>query len=109
MIHNIAEELAVNNSVVGTYQKLVKKCTNSTVWGIMNPWNKRQIKNLQNCVRAKKCISRDDIYNFYAMATEFYHFFWQIDCCNVPYVPGIGPWIACDKYDHWCLQSVKVF
>ena len=45
----------------------------------MNPRNKRQIKNLQNCVRAKKCISGEDIYNLHAMATEFNHFFWQID------------------------------
>ena len=79
MLHNIAEELAVNNSVVGTYQKLVKKCTNSKEQGVMNPRNKIQIKNLKNYIRAKKCISRDDIYNLYAMATKFDNFFWQID------------------------------
>ena len=26
-------------------------------------------------------------------------------CCNVPDVPGIGPWITCDKCDHWYLQK----
>ena len=45
----------------------------------MNQRNNRQIKNLQNCVRAKKHISRDDIYNLYVTATEFDHFSWQID------------------------------
>ena len=28
-------------------------------------------------------------------------------CCNVPDVQGIGPWIACDKCDHWYLQKCE--
>ena len=73
------EEWAVNNSVIGTYQKFVKKCTHSNVQGVMNPRNIRQTLNLQNHIGAKKCISRGDTYNIYAMTTQFDNFFWQID------------------------------
>ena len=54
VLYNIAEELAVNNSVVGTYRKLVKKCTNSKEQGVMNQGNPRQIKNLQNYIKSKE-------------------------------------------------------
>ena len=37
------------------------------------------MKNLQSNMQAKKHISRDDINNLCAMATEFENFFWQTD------------------------------
>ena len=45
----------------------------------MNPRNREQIKNAQKQIKAKQCISRDDIYNLYVLALELDDFIWQID------------------------------
>ena len=45
----------------------------------MNPRNQQQVKNVQKQIRAKQRISRDDIYNLYALAIELDSFIWQID------------------------------
>ena len=28
-------------------------------------------------------------------------------CCYVPQLPGLGPWIACDKCNTWYLQECE--
>ena len=79
VLQKMAAELNANNSVTGTYRKLVKECTDSKLQGVTNPRNRKQIIILQNKIKTKQQIRRDDIYNLCALAVEFDDFFWEID------------------------------
>ena len=70
VIKKINDNLSTGCSVSCTYTKLVRECSESDVQGVLNPRNREQVKNLQKQINAKKCISRDDMYNWYALALE---------------------------------------
>ena len=80
VMKEISENLISFNSVSSTYSKLISKHNEPKTRGVMNPINRQQVKNVQKKqLRAKQRISRDDLYNLYALAIELDNFIWQID------------------------------
>ena len=79
VMNEINNKLTSGSSVSSTYTSLVKECNEPKSQGVLNPRNREQVRNAQKQILAKQQISRDDIYNLYALALEIDDFIWQID------------------------------
>ena len=79
VLKEINKQLKSDSSVTSIYTNLVRECNQSDVQGVLNPRNREQVRNAQKQIIARQQISRDDIYNLYALALELDDFIWQID------------------------------
>ena len=79
VLKEINEQLKSGSSVTSTYTNLVRECNQSNVQGVLNPRNRKQVRNAQKQIKARQQRSRDDIYNLFALALELDDFIWQTD------------------------------
>ena len=68
VLKEINKQLKSCSSVSSTYTNFVRECNQSNVQGVLNPRNRKQVRNAQKQIIARQQISRDDIYNLYALA-----------------------------------------
>ena len=91
VLKEINNKLSSGESVSSTYASLVRECTEPNIHGVMNPRNHEQVRNVQKQILAKEHISRDDLYNLYALALELDNFIWQIDIYpNIDCIIGLN-------------------
>ena len=67
-VMNEIKQSVKHNSAGNVYKKMVVQCDSAEAQGVLNPRNLSQIKNISKNQKAKKRISRDDLYNLIQLA-----------------------------------------